>query len=132
VTYTELVQKTSGVRAQLCAGSAAWAPFFDAVAQAVVKGSKLSCVLALPTPATGTLDPSKVNVRIVTPSGVTSLFKVAGANACDASGGWYYDDEVNPTQVLLCPASCQAAEDAGSASGEVQIQVLFGCATIVK
>jgi hypothetical protein len=102
------------------------------VAQAVVKGSKLSCELALPTPSQGTLDPSKVNVRVVTPTGTTTLFKVAGAAACDASGGWYYDDEVNPTKVLLCPSSCQAAQDAGSASGEVQIEVLFGCATIVK
>jgi hypothetical protein len=131
-TYTELVQKTGGVRAQLCAGSAAWGPFFDAVAQAVVTGSKLSCELALPIPSQGTLDPSKVNVRVVTPTGTTTLFKVAGAAACDASGGWYYDDEVNPTKVLLCPSSCQAAQDAGSASGQVQIEVLFGCATIVK
>lgn len=131
-TYTQLVQQTGGVRAQLCAGSAAWGPFFDAVAQAVVQGSKLTCELALPTPSQGTLDPAKVNVRVVTPSGVVTLFKVAGAAACDQNGGWYYDDDQNPTQVLLCPASCDQAQQAGAGGGQVDIQVLFGCETIVK
>ena len=131
-TYTTLVQKTGGVRAQLCAGSSAWGPFFDAVAQAVVKGSKLTCELALPTPSTGTLDPGKVNVSIVTPTGTTTLYKVSGAAACDLNGGWYYDDEQAPTKVLLCPASCDAAAQAGANGDPVQIDVLFGCTTIVK
>jgi hypothetical protein len=131
-TYTQLVQKTGGVRAQLCAGSAAWGPFFDAVAQSVVQGSKLSCELALPTPSQGTLDPNKINVNVVTPTSTTTLYKVSGAGACTQNGGWYYDDDANPTKVLLCPSSCEAAQAAGSATGEVQIDVLFGCATIVQ
>jgi hypothetical protein len=130
-TYTHLVQKTGGVRAQLCAGSAAWGPFFDSVAQAVAKASKLTCTLALPTPSQGTLDPKKVNVQVVAASGVTTLHKVSNAAACDQSGGWYYDDEASPTQVLLCPVSCDAAGQAG-ASGQVDIEVFFGCETIVK
>jgi hypothetical protein len=131
-TYTTLVQKTGGARAQICAGAAAWGPFFDAVAKAVEKGSKLSCELALPTPSTGTLDPGKVNVRIVDSSGVKDLYKVAGQSACDQSGGWYYDNDAQPTKVILCPSSCQAAEQAGAATGNVKIEVLFGCVTIVK
>jgi hypothetical protein len=87
-------------------------------------------VLYLPTPSSGTLDPGKVNVRVVTPSGATTLSKVAGASACDASGGWYYDDATNPTKVNLCPASCDSAQ-AATTEG-VEIQVLFGCTTIVK
>lgn len=128
--YTELVQKTSGARAKICDGASAWAPFFDAVAQAVQTGSKLSCELDLPTPSSGTLDPKKVNVRIIASSGTTTLVKVANAGACDATGGWYYDDDVSPSKVHLCPASCDAAQ-AATQTG-VEIQVLFGCTTIVK
>ncbi|MFT3763942.1 MAG: hypothetical protein QM820_00215 [Minicystis sp.] len=55
-TYSTLVQKTGGVRAQICAGAAAWQPFFDAVAQAVVQTAKLSCELAIPKPGMGVLE----------------------------------------------------------------------------
>jgi hypothetical protein len=128
--YTQLVQQTNGARAKICDGAAAWTPFFDAVAQAVQKGAKLKCELALPTPSSGTLDPGKVNVRVVTPSGATTLSKVACASACDAGGGWYYDDDATPTKVFLCPASCDSAQ-AATTEG-VEIQVLFGCTTILK
>jgi hypothetical protein len=131
-TYTQLVKQTGGVRAQLCAGAPAWGPFFDAVAQAIAQASKLKCQLALPTPSQGTLDPTKVNVRVLTSSGETSLYKVAGLAACDQTGGWYYDDELSPTQVLLCPASCLQAEQSVASGAEVDIQVLFGCETIIK
>ncbi|MCA9599000.1 MAG: hypothetical protein KC776_37075 [Myxococcales bacterium] len=131
-TYTTLVQKTGGVRAQICAGASAWAPFFDAVAQAVSQNTKLTCELALPTPSSGTLDPKKVNVGIVGGATTTTLFKVTGASACDQNGGWYYDDEQNPTKVVLCPSSCDFAEQAGVKTGNVEIAVQFGCTTIVK
>lgn len=131
-TYTTLVQKTGGVRAELCAGAAAWGPFFDAVAKAVQKGSKPSCELALPTPSKGTLDPGKVNVRITDSTGTTDLYKVASAAACGAGGGWYYDSESAPTKVVLCPSSCQAVEQAGVTTGNAKIEVLFGCVTLVK
>ncbi len=131
-TYTTLVQQTGGVRAQICAGASAWAPFFDAVAQAVSQNSKLTCELALPTPSSGTLDPAKVNVGIVGGGVTTTLFKVAGAGACDQSGGWYYDNDQNPTKVLLCPSSCAFAEQSGVKTGNVEIAVQFGCTTIVK
>ncbi|MBK7579345.1 MAG: hypothetical protein IPI67_03980 [Myxococcales bacterium] len=130
-TYTTLVLKTGGARAQICAGASAWGQFFDDVATAVVKYSKLSCTLALPKPQTGKLDPGKVNVLVVGQT-TTALPKVNGASACDQNGGWYYDDDVNPTKVTLCPASCAAAEQAGVTTGGVKLVVQFGCQTIVK
>ncbi|MEZ4224387.1 MAG: hypothetical protein R3B13_25785 [Polyangiaceae bacterium] len=131
-TYSELVGKTGGVRAQICAGAGAWGPFFNDVAQAVTQNTKLSCELALPTPSVGTLDPGKVNVGIVTPSGNFTLPKVAGAGACAGGGGWHYDSDAAPTKVVLCPASCTAAEQAGLKDGSVEIAVQFGCTTVVK
>ena len=131
-TYTELVSRTSGVRAQICDGSSAWGPFFDAVAQAVSQTSKIRCELDIPPPSEGTLDPGKVNVTVNGMNGSTTVLKVAGAAACDSAGGWYYDDDANPTQVILCPASCDAAQAEADVAAGVSVDVHFGCATLVK
>lgn len=131
-TYTTLVNKTGGVRAKLCDESAAWGPFFDAVAQAVEETSKLSCDLAIPTPEDGDLDPTAVNVQIVADEVPATLVKVSGPAACGPTGGWYYDDDAAPTKVLLCPASCEAAQAAVGPGKTGRIEVLFGCATIAQ
>ena len=131
-TYTSLVTKTNGPRAKICDGAAAWSPFFDAVAQAVVTSSKMACDLAIPTPTSGVLDPSKINVQIESGGTTTALPKVTGASACGTDLGWYYDNDVAPTKVLLCPAACDAANAKVGAGKVGKIQVLFGCTTIVK
>lgn len=132
-TYTDLVTKTNGVRAKICDGATAWGPFFDEVAQAVSKASKINCQVAIPQPEAGTLDPGKINVALDNGS-PQLLYKVKDAGACDATGGWYYDNDAAPTQVILCPASCDAAQQAvqNSDGGSVSLGVQFGCTTIVK
>jgi hypothetical protein len=130
--YTTLVKKTGGVRAQLCDASAAWDPFFDAVAQSVAETSKLSCTLAIPKPEDGVLDPEAINVQIAGDGDPTVLVKVKDAAACGAAGGWYYDNDAAPTQVLLCPASCDLAQASVGPGKNGRIEVLFGCATIVQ
>jgi hypothetical protein len=70
----------------------------------------------------------------------TTLTKVAGKGDCGNGASWYYDDDTAPTKVILCPAACAtaqtlvaAASDAGIDSGKTgSVNVLFGCATIVK
>jgi hypothetical protein len=131
-TYTTLVNKTGGVRAKLCDEAAAWGPFFDAVADAVVETSKLACEIAIPDPGSEELDPAAVNVQIVADDVPTVLVKVAGAAACGPSGGWYYDDDAAPTKVLLCPASCDLAQSTVGLGKTGRIEVLFGCATIAQ
>ncbi len=129
-TYTTLVNKTSGVRAKICGTAASWMTFFDQVAQAVAKASKISCDVAIPTPSSGTLDPSAVNVTLSSPSGNQTLFKVANAAACGPMGGWYYDDDLNPTRVLLCPTSCTMAQPQ-LATNMTKVLISFGCASII-
>ena len=133
MTYTELVKKTGGVRAQVCAGASAWQPFFEAVAQAVWASSKLSCELAIPA-TQGTLDKNRINVQLAgeADAGVTQLFKVADASNCDPGGGWYYDNEQAPAKVILCPASCDLAQSLVGPGKSGRIEVLFGCLTQVK
>jgi hypothetical protein len=128
--YSELVVKTTGVRAQICGGASSWGPFFDGVAQAVARTARLSCDLAIPTPSGGTLDPAKVNVSIEGASGSQPLFKVSGAGACGTGGGWYYDSDLAPARVILCPVSCDAAQtEVAAGSGTVRMH--FGCSTII-
>jgi hypothetical protein len=131
-TYTTLVTKTGGVRAKLCDGAAAWQPFFDAVAQAVIASAKLSCELVIPPPSMGTLDPAKVNVAIQSGGNQVYLPGVTDAAACGPAGGWYYDDPVTPTKVTLCPASCDTAQASVGPGKPGHIEVLFGCATVAQ
>jgi hypothetical protein len=129
--YTELVKRTGGVRAQICDDATAWSMFLDTVAQAVSGSAKLTCELAIPTPdPPAMLDPSAINVLINDDIGSTFLYKVADANSCSATGGWYYDNDAAPTKVLLCPASCDFARDR-LVSHNAKIDVFFGCTTIV-
>ena len=122
--YTTLVGRTRGVRARICDGATAWAPFFDAVATAVLRASRIACDVAIPAPPAGqVLDPARINVAVTSDTGRAVLGNVRGAGACTTAGGWYYDNDARPTRVLLCPSSCERAQGAG-------IQVEFGCQTI--
>ncbi len=128
--YTELVRRTGGVRARLCAGAAAWRPFFEGVATAVARSSRIQCDLGLPPPPAGTvLDPRRVNVALRSAGGSVRLGKVLGPTACGPGGGWYYDDEAAPRRVILCPASCDRAQSL-VAEGGASVAVEFGCTTI--
>jgi hypothetical protein len=129
-TYTSLVFGTGGVRAQLCDGAAAWGPFFDAVATAVEQTSRIDCTIPIPDPPQGmTFQRDLINVWVDTGGGPYRLGKVADENACAGGDGWYYDNDVTPTAVILCPATCDALQAAPNENRSVDVQ--FGCTTIV-
>ncbi|MFT5359465.1 MAG: hypothetical protein ACI9KE_006708 [Polyangiales bacterium] len=133
-TYTALVTRTGGVRAQICqqSMSSAWDTFFEAIATRVAETARLSCEIALPRPPDGmVLDPAKVNVVLNADSAITNYAKVASAAECGASGGWYYDNEDSPSQVILCPASCDNAQLQLGESGTAEIGVQFGCDSLL-
>lgn len=130
--YTTLVEKTGGVRAQICEGSAAWGPFFDSVAQAVLTTSRVACDLEIPKPDSGVLDPEAVNVRVSDGIGPAVVVpRVADEAACGGTAGWYYDHATDPSKVLLCPISCEDAQSKGSGAPP-KIEVLFGCQSVVR
>ncbi len=130
-TYTALVARTGGVRAQVCDGPSAWGPFFDGVADTVERTSRIECEIALPPPPDGSvLSPTRVNVQMRGVSGVSRVPGVADLAACDpVRGGWYYDDRAMPTRVFLCPATCDLAQTEVRGEGN-GLDVLFGCDTI--
>ena len=133
-TYTALVARTGGVRAQICqqASSSAWATFFEAIANRVVETARLSCEIELPMPPDGmTLDPTKVNVVLNADGSTTDYFKVPSASECGAEGGWYYDNEDSPTEVILCPTSCDDAQLQLRDAGSAEIGLRFGCDSLL-
>lgn len=92
-----------------------------------IRGKALSCEYEIPKPSAGTIDVNRVNV-IHTPSSGEArwLLHVDGADACsEEPDGWYYDDPVNPTRVLLCPAAC----DTIKSDAKGRVDVVFGCKT---
>jgi hypothetical protein len=88
------------------------------------------CKFQIPTPNMGMADFNKVNVSLIDPNGAppVELKNVGTAAGCDPTdGGWYYDDPAAPKIIELCPASCDAVM-----ASDADVQVLLGCATIVK
>jgi len=100
--------------------------FLDALEQ--IQGSLLTCEFDIPQPRMGELDYGKVNVQF-TPAGSSTetIPQVPSAGDCTAAGGWYYDDANNPSQILLCDASC----DSVKAVNEASIEIVLGCKTVV-
>jgi hypothetical protein len=104
--------------------------FADAMAE--IRTSALPCDFAIPEQSSGAaIDFGKVNVNLTdADENVTELLYSTDEAGCDPdAGGWYYDADPKlggtPTQVKLCPSSCQAYR---SQPGS-KIATLFGCET---
>lgn len=125
--YRELVERTGGVAGDMCLQD--FDPIFDRLADAVIESVGLSCEWLIPPPPPGeTLDPDLMNILFMQPDGTPMrIGRVASAADCAlVEHGWYYDDPVSPTRVLLCPQTCDFVQDwEGSA-----MKILFGCETV--
>jgi Mg-chelatase subunit ChlD len=105
----------------------------DAFSQkmAEIRASALACDFVIPPPPDAEqLDPQKVNLSY-TPGGqgtAKSLPRADDLADCGGKAGWYYDNNVAPTKILLCPASCQVVQEDSKAA----ISVLFGCTTVAN
>ena len=91
----------------------------------------LGCDYAIPPPPNNMqLDFNKVNFTY-TPSstGQPSLLPRAKDLAdCGGQPGWYYDNDANPSEIVLCPASCSVVED----DNQAKVSVLFGCDSVTE
>ena len=105
--------------------------FLDALTS--IRGNALSCQFPIPNVSDGgtSLDFDAVNV-LYTPAPNAqpdSLVNVGDITKCASApaNGWYYDDPLNPTEVVLCQDAC--AKAVSGTTG--RIDVVFGCKTIV-
>ena len=123
--YRALVELTGGVQADLCTESAQTA--FDRIAASILD-RVLPCRFELPEPTPGDqVDYTKINVELRTGASLEPIFHVPSAGDCDAQlGGWYYDDPVSSSVVVLCPASCARLHS----SLDATLSIVFGCLTI--
>jgi hypothetical protein len=93
-----------------------------------IRGSALGCVYTIPKSDGGMVDLGKVNVQY-TPGGggPTEEFPRYDDQAhCPTSGdGWYFDNNQTPTQINLCPKTC----DKVSKDSMGEVNIVLGCAT---
>jgi hypothetical protein len=95
-----------------------------------IRDGFIACEYQVPDEFDGeAIDPTKVNV-LYTPAGASepiTIGQVADRNSCNpATGGWYYDDPINPTKLTFCDLTCDALQaDVGG-----ELELLFGCTTI--
>ena len=125
--YRDLVERTGGVAGDMCLQD--FDPVFDELAEAVIESVGLSCEWGIPAPPDGdALDPGLVNVLFIDPEGNPHpIGRVASAADCgDVLHGWYYDDPANPTEVLVCPQTCDWIMDFEGAA----MKILFGCESV--
>jgi hypothetical protein len=76
-------------------------------------------------------DPAKVNVQFTPPGAAAPVsfgYVNSAADCARASGdAWYYDNATSPTEVLVCPKTCNGTLHNAAGS---QVEVLFGCQRI--
>jgi hypothetical protein len=127
--YLELTQQSGTVPGDMCQGQSNFAAVFSQLAQTIGANKKLDCEWAIPPPPPGqTFSPNLVNVRYTPGNGQPpqDIYFVDDPSKCGPQGGWYYDNNQNPTRVKVCPATC------GVISNDVTglVDILFGCATV--
>ncbi|MBL9024852.1 MAG: VWA domain-containing protein [Myxococcales bacterium] len=96
---------------------------------AEIRDTALGCDYALPPPpANIMLVPDEVNFTY-TPGGSGTPITLPRADDladCGTGPGWYYDNNQNPTKIIVCPASCITIQN----DMEAEIEVAFGCASV--
>jgi hypothetical protein len=93
-----------------------------------IRGQVLDCDFPMPEPkANQTVDPALINVNFTPSSGTKStLPQVNNEAGCTGAQGWYYDNALNPTRIILCKSTC----DAVTADPMAALEILLGCQTV--
>ncbi len=132
-TTLDLISSTGGLVSDLqdaATGNAdPFADLLNKLAEAVIVGAKVSCEYEIPPPPRGMVfDPEKVNVEYINGAqDVTVIPQLPAARTCDGEISWLYDDPVEPTRVVLCPAACELVQN----DPQARVDAKFGCKTIV-
>ncbi len=99
--------------------------FIQALQQ--IQKAAIGCTFNIPTPPSGIPDITKIKVIYSSGANSEDLVRVDNAGACGSapSGtGWYFNDNVNPTQILLCADSCTRVSGDQNAQIDVEIPCL--------
>ncbi len=124
--YMDLISETGGVLGDLCLQQ--FAPVFNEISQNVSQVA-IACSWLIPEPPEGEVfDPNMVNMEIDIDGDVTEIGYVEDPSLCSSvEHGWYYDDPANPTEIFVCPQTCDMFQEAVDTA---QVTIIFGCETI--
>jgi hypothetical protein len=89
-----------------------------------IRQSVIGCQFAVPTTDLGLVDLETINVQFSPGAGapLETLPRVTGGETnCGTTPGYYTDDDVNPTTILLCPETCQRAEADPTSSVSIEL-----------
>lgn len=133
-TTLALISQTGGLLSNLDdagngSGIDPFGQLLEALAEQVIVGARVSCDYEIPAPPEDMLfDRDAVNVIYVDGQLIETTFpRVPDELGCDAHLGWKYDDPLQPSRVVLCPAACEAVQ----ADVAARVDVKFGCQTEV-
>jgi hypothetical protein len=106
-----------------------WRPIFEEIAMGVVAGVPVVCEFEVPDPPMGSmLDLDEIRVTWRSGDVVRAMLeRVDGMGACTGNG-WYFDDPVAPTQIVLCPDVCRDVQ----ADPDAQMDIALGCFPILE
>jgi hypothetical protein len=89
-----------------------------------IRSQVIGCQFAVPTAETGLVDLDSIEVHF-TPGGgaaTETLTRVMGGEVnCGTSEGYYTDNDVTPTTILLCPATCTRADSDPDSSVSIEL-----------
>ncbi|WP_437308444.1 vWA domain-containing protein [Sorangium sp. So ce388] len=98
---------------------------------AEIRTAELGCDFEIPPPPNGQeLDPNIVNFTY-TPNGMGTpklLPRADDLADCNDQPGWYYDSNIAPGKIILCPASCATVQ----VDSKAKVAALFGCQSVVN
>lgn len=101
--------------------------FVNALAQ-IEAAAVVPCSYSIPEPPGGALlDHALVNVLFTAKSGTE--FVVGRVDDCADTGGWVYDDPVNPQVLTLCGATCDAVTAEGIGAS---LEIAYGCQSLIQ
>ena len=124
--YQTLVTQTGGLHVELCRANPDWQDVFDQMVTTVIENRSLDCEIPIPdAPPAYPFEANKLNVdyRPGDGSAKSRFYHVNSSTDCGAAGGWYYDDNANPTQIHLCDASCETVD--GDFDGELDVWFIY-------
>jgi hypothetical protein len=86
-----------------------------------IRASALPCEYSVPD-SSGTFDKSLVNLDWTREGTLTTVPYVGNQASCDATrGGWYYDSDETPTQLIACAKTCDDFKGGGN------VDIRLGC-----
>jgi len=126
VSNTNQIAKGGGTGSAFIVNATAGtgAQFLSAL-NAIRSANQVGCSFKVPAPAKGkVIDFSRATVSYTSGKGTTAAVTWrTGAAQCGTAGGWYYNSDAAPNQVLLCDASCKTV----MADPGAKISVTLAC-----